>query len=203
MSELIKAGFNDVVFDAQSVFRKVLKSMAEPGHVSSIDCDFDDKPEVLNVASYSIALALFDHDTKISLLDSLNDESTKKSLGFHCSSPIEEKLINADFVLCDETEIPVLTDLKLGTEEYPDESCTLIIQVKNILKVGGCHLTGAGIQNQREIDCSALSEPLIQQREKLQKLFPLGVDLIFTTGEEFFCLPRTTKVHMINTKGDT
>lgn len=206
MTNHISTGFKDVVFDSQAVFRKVLKSMSEPGVVSKVDDNLSDVPKDLNLASYALALTLFDHDTNVALAKSLNHQFVKQTLAFHCSSPLTENVSEADFIVCDESEIPALSELKLGTEDYPDQSCTLIIQVnditENTLKVGGCLLTGAGIQQQREIECSALSDSFIQQREQLQKLFPLGVDVIFSCDDEFFCLPRTTLVNKFQAEVD-
>lgn len=200
--QTIKEGFKNPVYDSQSVFRKVLKSMSEPGVISIINAQLDDKPEPLFSSTYAIALTFFDHDTSIALSNSINNGAVLSTLRFHCSSPVLSDSQTVDFILCDESEIPDLGSLKLGTETYPDQSCTVIIETQNIEKREGCTsssldtyaLTGAGIEDKHLVSCSAFTASLIKQRESLQKLFPQGVDLIFTHEDKFFCLPRTTLI---------
>jgi len=56
-------GFKSPVFDAQNVFRKILKSMAEPGLISRLD-GHQAHPIGLFPATYAIALTLYSIRTR-------------------------------------------------------------------------------------------------------------------------------------------
>ncbi len=193
----VQAGFTNPVYDSQSIFRLLLKGMAEPGLIAGLD-DVPDFPVGLNTASYAVALALFDQDTSINLAASLQQEEIKDSLRFHTAAELVEGCDTADFVICNESDRPDLDKLNAGTETYPDHSCTLIIQCESFFKGIIYRATGPGIETSRKIRCSAFNGTLLHQRESLAAQFPLGIDLILTCDREFFCIPRTTKLLIEN-----
>ena len=86
----------------------------------------------------------------------------------------------------------------MGTEAYPDQSCTLIIQCESFFKGIIYRASGPGIETSRKIRSSGFNGTLFHQRENLMSQFPLGIDLILTCGREFFCIPRTTKLVVEN-----
>jgi alpha-D-ribose 1-methylphosphonate 5-triphosphate synthase subunit PhnH len=184
-------GLSQPVYDAQGIFRLLLKGMSEPGLIARID-DIGDHPEGMDPAAYAVALTLFDHDTRIHLMPSLQQAQIIDSLRFHTGSPFIDDLATADFVVSNENERPELDQLNAGSEEYPDQSCTLVIQCESLFKGIIYRATGPGIESSRKIRCSAFNGTLLHQREKLSRSFPLGIDLILTCGREFFCIPRTT-----------
>lgn len=193
----VQTGLANPVYDAQGIFRLLLKSMAEPGLIARLD----DTPEFmtgLNAASYAVALALFDQDTSINLSASLQHKSIKDSLRFHTAAHLVDSCDQADFVICNEADRPDLDRLNAGTEAYPDQSCTLIIQCESFFKGIIYRATGPGIASSRKIRCSGFNGTLLHQRENLAAQFPLGIDLILTCGREFFCIPRTTKLLIEN-----
>ena len=57
----IQPGFVDPVLDAQSVFRRVLAAMAQPGAIGEIDIDLE-PPAPLNAATTAACLSLVDFD---------------------------------------------------------------------------------------------------------------------------------------------
>lgn len=190
-SAAIKAGFDNPVLGAQAVFRHLLKSMSEPGYVSAVEA-LPDCPQTLYSASYAIALGLFDQDTRIFLSDSLKNDENVVSLRFHTSLTLVDDLSHADFVLCNESEIPELAELNAGVEAYPDQSCTLIVQCESFTEGAVYQATGPGIETSRSVNASGLTPSLYAQRLAMAKRFPLGIDMIFTHQEQLFCLPRTT-----------
>lgn len=196
VSNSIHAGFDNPVLGSQSVFRQLLKSMSEPGVQSTIE-PTRAYPNALCPASYVIALSLFDQDTPVFLSKSLQIPENLATLRFQVSLSATDNPADADFVVCDQDEIPNLNALNLGNEEYPDQSCTLIIQCHS-LKVGEPYrATGPGIETSRIIHCSALNKTLFEQREQIFSQFPLGIDIIFTYEDKFFCLPRTTRLEQV------
>lgn len=186
-------GLKDPVIDSQDIFRKLLSSMSEPGLISQTDV-IHYHPSDLHPATYGIALSLFDQGTKIKLAPSLDHTRIITSLRFHNSVQTVTSYKQAGFVLCNEDDRPELSLLNKGNESYPDQSCTLIIQSQSFNKGIIYRATGPGIENSRKIRCSALNGTLVHQRDKLLSRFPLGIDIIFTCGNDFFCLPRTTRL---------
>jgi alpha-D-ribose 1-methylphosphonate 5-triphosphate synthase subunit PhnH len=193
MQSQVQPGLTNPVYDAQGIFRLLLNGMAEPGLIARLD-DVQDFPVGLNAASYAIALTLFDQDTCIHLSSSLQHDAIKDSLRFHSAVDLVPSCDMADFVICNEIDRPDLDQLNAGSETYPDQSCTLIIQCDSFFKGIIYRATGPGIETSRKIRCSGFNDTLLHQRESLAAQFPLGIDLILTCGREFFCIPRTTKL---------
>lgn len=186
-------GFSDPVFSSQEVFRQLLKAMSEPVLICTVQST-ESCPQTLHASTYAIALSLMDQDTRLKLAIGVDSSSVRESLRFHNSVAVVEGWDQADFVICNEPGIPDLGVLNPGSEAYPDQSCTLIIQCDSFLESIPYTATGPGIQRSREFNCSALNQQLVRQREALEQRFPLGIDLILTCGQEFFCLPRTTRL---------
>jgi alpha-D-ribose 1-methylphosphonate 5-triphosphate synthase subunit PhnH len=193
----VQPGLTSPVYDSQGIFRLLLKGMAEPGLIARLD-DVPDFQVGLNAASYAVALALFDQDTRINLTASLQQAEIKESLRFHTAAALVEDCDTADFVICNESDRPDLDQLNAGTETYPDQSCTLIIQCESFFKGIIYRASGPGIETSRKIRCSGFNGTLLHQRESLAAQFPLGIDLILTCDREFFCIPRTTKLLIEN-----
>lgn len=190
-SSEIQPGFGNPVHDAQTIFRQCLSAMSEPGQIEAVDLPLI-TPAGLEPSTYALAMALFDQQTEVLLTPSLLNPAIEASLRFHCMSPIGSDLAEADFVICNQDERPNLESLKPGSDEYPDQSCTLIIQCQSLQQGPGWIARGPGIADRRPVQCSALDSYLVEQRREMQSLFPLGIDLILCSGNRFMCLPRTT-----------
>lgn len=185
------AGLENPVLDALAAFRQLIDAMSQPGKIVTID-KMQEHPDALNPASYAVILSMMDQDTEVNLLGEVNTASVRDSLSFHNAISLSEDISSAAFVICNENERPDLGSLNLGTEAWPDQSCTLIIQCDSFEEGMTYLASGPGIQTTNKIRCSALNDMLAKQREKLALQFPLGVDVIFTCNNELFCLPRTT-----------
>ncbi len=184
-------GLHNPVLESQQIFRQLLKSMSEPGVIGNCEDNLN-QPDCLQPATYAVALSLLDQDTALKLSDNLDNESVRDTLRFHNGIPLVNDWKQADFVICNEDERPDLDQLNIGNESWPDQSCTLIIQCQSFYKGIIYRASGPGIKQSRKIRCSAFNGTLIHQREKLASRFPLGIDLILTSGRDFFCIPRTT-----------
>ena len=187
----IRMGLDNPVQHSQGIFRQILKAMSEPGRMVQISQRLE-PPKTLNIASYAIALTLFDDDTHIAFGSGIEDEETLSSLLFYCSSVIVKNISRAEFLICDESAIPDLDSLNAGSEAYPDQSCTLIIQCKSLHLGYPVVATGPGIASKRSIYSTGFNARLLEQRRQFQQQFPLGIDLILTSGDEFLAIPRTT-----------
>lgn len=184
-------GLQSPVLDAQHLFRQLLDAMSQPGTIFTTDIG-KQHPEGLHPASYVTLLSILDQDTPLKLAASVDNAAIRDSLRFHNYIPLVDDVSAADFVVCNEADRPDLETLNAGTEAWPDQSSTLIIQCESFYKGAIYRATGPGIEKTRKFRCSAFNEALIHQREKLAQRFPLGIDLILTCGSEFFCIPRST-----------
>ena len=90
--------------------------------------------------------------------------------------------------------LPDPDDLALGTDEYPDRSTTLIVQVPELSAGRGPRLTGPGIDGARRLDVGGRPERVWRVVAENPSLFPRGVDLILAAGARVAALPRTTRV---------
>src|SRR5258708_10855851 len=129
----LSVGFAGKVVSAQSTFRSVMDAMARPGSVQEVVAAVG-TPWPLMPGTAAIALTLFDHDTPI-WLDPLMSETSdvKKWLKFHTSAPVIEDSSICHFALMgDPGALPALDRFAFGSNEYPDRSTTLILQVESL-----------------------------------------------------------------------
>ena len=90
--------------------------------------------------------------------------------------------------------MPSLDAFALGSDEYPDRSATLIVEVERLRAGQGLTLSGPGIAGTALLEVSRLPERFWTERDLLGELFPRGLDLILTCGSRLAALPRTTRV---------
>lgn len=195
MIEELGAGFADKVMSAQSTFRTVMNAMARPGTVQRIEACLD-APVPMLPGTAAIALTLFDHDTTVWLDASFAAAlAVAKWLKFHTSAPLVASPSYCNFALvADPKALPSFEQFCLGTDEYPDRSTTLILQVEQ-LSVGELfELSGPGIDGSNVLRAAGLPDDLVERLALNRELFPRGVDLLLVAGDRVVALPRTTRV---------
>lgn len=197
-AQLLKPGFSDPVSQSQQVFRHVLDAMARPGTVETIDQCIEG-PETLDLASTAVALALVDFETPLYLSPALSNEAAETYLKFHCGTRIVAETKDAAFAILSGAPED-LGAFNTGTEEYPEQGITLIIQVETIRTNGPLTLTGPGIKDSAKLGLPDVPAQFWGQRAKLQRYFPRGIDLVFVSGAEMLALPRTTNVTLLSEK---
>jgi alpha-D-ribose 1-methylphosphonate 5-triphosphate synthase subunit PhnH len=193
--EELGSGFADKVRSAQSTFRAVMDAMARPGTVQRITAWLD-APKPLTSPAAAIALTLFDHDTTIWLDEPLSASShVARWLRFHTSAPITAERRYATYALIgDPLALPDLETFALGSEEYPDRSTTLVLQLDSLVAGPALHLAGPGIRESAILRVTGLPGDLAERLERNRKLFPRGVDLILAAGDSIAALPRTVHI---------
>src|SRR5208283_5130412 len=141
MSDSLSPGFADTVGDAQSCFRLVLDAMARPGHVLAVRGV--SAPAPLCDAAAAVVLTLLDHETPL-WLDS-HAAAARAWIAFHTGAPLIEDPAGAMFALA--LCFPVTAaGLPLGTDEAPETSATLILQVASLTSGTGFVLEGPGLR---------------------------------------------------------
>lgn len=187
-------GFRDPVHDAQATFRIVLDAMAHPGRIVELPFALPaPAPAPLGDAAAAVALALCDIETPLWLDAGLT--GCANYLRFHCGSPLSAMPNAAHFALVsDGRALPALDAFALGSDEYPDRSTTLIIEVATLQAGHGLTLSGPGIAGTARLAVTGLGERFWVERQMLAELFPRGLDAIFTCGARLAAVPRTTVV---------
>jgi alpha-D-ribose 1-methylphosphonate 5-triphosphate synthase subunit PhnH len=177
----IGRGFEDLALDSQAVFRQVLSAISKPGeiHVSNTGIE---SPEGLHPAAAAVLLALLDQDTRLWLSPAFGAGVAGAYLRFHTGCILTDNPLAADFVLARPDELPKLSELSLGSEEYPERSATVVVQVDDLSNDGGWHLSGPGIDGHAVLQVAGL-----------EASFPRGIDLIFTSADRLAAMPRTTR----------
>ena len=188
-------GFADKVLSAQSTFRSVMDAMARPGAVHRIVPMAGTAGPMMR-GTAAIALTLFDHDTPL-WLDARMAESTDvlKWLKFHTGAPvIQDASIAAFALISDGVLLPNLERFALGTNEYPDRSTTVIIQVDSLDRGPGFELRGPGIDGVATLEASVKPFDLFEQLRFNETLFPRGIDVVLVADDAVVAVPRTTRI---------
>jgi alpha-D-ribose 1-methylphosphonate 5-triphosphate synthase subunit PhnH len=195
MAVELSAGFADKVTSAQATFRSVMQAMAQPGRLQRLELELREVPPPLMPATAAIALTLFDHDTPLWLDDAAGAApAVAQWLRFHTSAPLIDDAAEASFALIAAPEkMPALDRFAFGTDDYPDRSTTLILQLDSLERGDEFELSGPGIRGTATLRAPLPAE-LLAQREASQALFPRGVDLILVAGDAIVAIPRTTRL---------
>lgn len=193
-SEAFSGGFSNPVFESQSVFRMLMDGMARPGSIQTVGYDAG-QPEPLRPAAGAIALTLCDHDTPVWLGAGFSKSAVTEWISFHCGAPITREKAEARFAFVEAGATLASFGLfSLGTQEYPDRSTTLVIEVAAFGEGQTFTLSGPGILQTKSVEIAGVPEAFLRLWADNRPLFPRGIDVILTAGHSFLCLPRTTKI---------
>jgi alpha-D-ribose 1-methylphosphonate 5-triphosphate synthase subunit PhnH len=191
----LPAGFADKVKSAQSTFRAVMEAMARPGSVQQVVAAVG-TPMPMMRGTAAIALTLFDHDTPIWLDPKMSETSeVAKWLKFHTSAPVVADSSICSFALIgDAAALPDLSRFALGTNEYPDRSTTLVVQVNNLTRGEVYELVGPGIDGSVMLRATIEPKNLFERLAVNGSLFPRGIDVVLVADDAIVAIPRTTRL---------
>ncbi|MEM7521027.1 MAG: phosphonate C-P lyase system protein PhnH [Pseudomonadota bacterium] len=184
-AQSFQGGFAAPATDAAYAFRALMEAMARPGTIHEVSRAMP--PDGLSVAAGVAVLTLCDPDTSVHLAGSTDTQGVREWITFHTGAPFVGAA-TCDFAVGTWADLGPMDRYKIGTSEYPDRSATLIIEMERLAQDGPT-LTGPGIQ-----DSVALSLPETAAFQANHRLFPLGLDFIFTCGTQLCALPRSTEV---------
>jgi alpha-D-ribose 1-methylphosphonate 5-triphosphate synthase subunit PhnH len=191
----LPAGFVDKVLSAQSTFRSVMDAMARPGTVQRIVAAAG-APAAMMRGTAAIALTLFDHDTAL-WLDPRMSGTTEVTrwLKFHTSAPVIADPSICSFALIgDAPSLPDLDRFAFGSNEYPDRSTTLILQVESLTQGLAFELRGPGIDGTAVLQAMIQPPDLFERLKINQALFPRGIDVVLVHDDAIVAIPRTTRL---------
>ncbi len=179
-------GFSDPPVASAHAFRAAMNAMARPGTVQQITGATP--PAGISPAAGSVLLTLCDPETGVFLAPDVDSAELRGWLTFHTGAPIVAAE-QADFALGGWAALMPLDRFRIGTAEYPDRSATLIVEVAGF-EPPNATLSGPGIKDSVRM---RLPEPAACAGNAM--LYPLGVDLFFTSGDLVAALPRSTQIH--------
>ena len=187
-------GFQEPVFDSQSTFRHLMDAMASPGAVMDIAAGAR-PPVPMGPAAGALALTLCDHDTPVHLSPAMIAAGVQAWLAFHTGALVTEDRGEAAFAFFEAgAALPPISTFSAGTQEYPDRSTTIVIELPALTGGVAMTLRGPGIAETREIAPTGLPPHFGRMWAENRALFPRGVDLVLAAGRRILCLPRTTGI---------
>ena len=188
-------GFANKVLSAQSTFRVVMDAMATPGRVQTIAAVAGAPPPMM-LGTAALALTLFDHDTPIWLDPGMSEiPAIAKWLKFHTGAPIVLESAVCSFALIANAEdLPVLERFSFGSNEYPDRSTTLVVQVESLARGQGYELRGPGIDGRTLLRAMIKPTDLFERLAVNAALFPRGIDVVMVHDDAIVAIPRTTRL---------
>jgi alpha-D-ribose 1-methylphosphonate 5-triphosphate synthase subunit PhnH len=91
--------------------------------------------------------------------------------------------------------LPQLHNLRQGSDAYPDQSATCVIEVHNLhADEAGWRLQGPGILGERTLRVQGLAADFPSQWSRNHASFPCGVDVFLATATHIVGLPRSTRI---------
>lgn len=190
-------GFADPVLASQSVFRGVMDALARPGSIQTLPASAAVAgPGTMSAGVAALVLALADHDTPLWLDAALAASGeTANWLRFHTGAPLVDDVSQCVFALIgDGRSMPPLARFALGSDEYPDRSATLIVQVETLTDGPPLVLSGPGIRGTAVCRAGGLPANIAEQLATNRTLFPRGIDLVLVSGTQLISIPRSTRV---------
>ena len=139
MSTDLASGFADPVTDAQVCFRAVLDAMARPGLVRAVRGV--SAPAPLCNAAAGVLLTLIDQETPL-WLDPAST-AARAWIAFHTGAPIVDTK-RAAFAMA--LSLPDLAELPSGSDEMPETSATVILQIASLTEGRRFVLEGPGLR---------------------------------------------------------
>lgn len=199
------AGFVNEAFGSQAVFRAVLEALSHPGRCVAVEHDAQ-TPAVGRAASAAALLALLDSDCTLWLSPRLAAGDAGAWLRFHTGCTLVDEPAKARFVwVALGDALPALGTLAQGSDIYPDQSATCVVDVADTAATTAANgvadgaadawcLTGPGIQSAADLRVSGLPGDFVAQWAANHAAFPRGVDVLLGTHAHIVGLPRTTHI---------
>jgi len=173
----------------------VMDAMACPGSVRRVAAT-SGAPGAMMRGTAAIALTLFDHDTPV-WLDPLLSETADvtKWLKFHTGAPVTADSSICSFaIIGDPRALPALDRFAFGSNEYPDRSTTLILQIENLTQGPLLELRGPGIDGTAVLQAAIQPADLFERLEINRTLFPRGIDVVLVADDAVVAIPRTARL---------
>lgn len=185
---LAHPGFANPVLDSQACFRCVLDAMARPGTVHRLDAP-SEPPPPLHRATAAALLTLADVDTPLWLDDAAG--AAAEWVAFHCAAPAAAMERAAFAVALGPVD---LARFGAGTDDGPEDSATVILQVRALGTGQAFRIEGPGLPCAATVAVDGLWPGFAAAWTANRALFPRGIDLILCAGDAIAAFPRTLQI---------
>jgi len=191
----LMAGFDHEAFGSQSVFRAALQALSHPARPVDMPMGAA-APRHGHMAAAVLLLGLLDADTRLWLSPSLAESDAAAWLRFHTGCALVDDAAQAQFCwFAQGDEWPGLAQLAQGSDTWPDQSATCVIEVERLQgDAPGWTLHGPGIAGERQLKVRGLPDGFEDQWQFNHASFPRGVDVFLASPTQIAGLPRTTRL---------
>lgn len=181
------------VFENQAAFRAVMDAFASPGVVKTLSTAAAPLP--LAPATAAIVRSLADFETPIWLDPTLAVPAVVEWVRFQTGAPIASDKQAASFAMIAQPEnLPDFSGFSMGAADYPDRSCTILLQLGSLREGEALTLQGPGIERARQLHVDPLPSGFVRHWERNREHFPCGIDLILIAGSDIAALPRSVRI---------
>lgn len=194
MNDVSFHGFDDPPIRSAQGYRAMLDAMAHPGSVFELAPRVN-APPPLRDCTAAICLVLCDYSTPIWVDPRIGNAGVWDYLRFHTGAPMVEESGDASFLVCEADGAEAILSVSCaGSDEYPDRSATLIVQLVNVSGGLPVELSGPGIRGSCRFDPAGLSREFWRAMQRNHERFPQGVDVLFAAPDQIAACPRSTRI---------
>ncbi|MGH4118197.1 phosphonate C-P lyase system protein PhnH [Clostridium sp.] len=189
----------DLVHDIQSSYRKTLNCMARPGIIENIKEESEKIDIDVNFykSTMVLMLMLLDGEVSYKIITDKEEEviNVVNQMTFSNSAGTKD----ADFIFILRDASPEVVEgafrnAKTGDLVNPHKSAIIIFETDGLSNEQELALIGPGIEHTNYVKIQTKAS-WIQERDKINVEYPIGIDFIFTdSSSNIMCLPRTTQV---------
>lgn len=183
----------DAAFANQAAFRALMDCAARPGEIRTLAAVAS--PEPLAPGAAALVQSLADYESPVWLDRTLSEiPAIADWIRFRTGAPVAGDPRDAAFALiADARSLPDFALFAQGSEEYPDRSATLIVQVERFT---GREFTieGPGLKAPRTFAATPLPDDFGSRMRVNREMFPRGIDLVFVAGSDIAALPRSVRI---------
>lgn len=188
-AERIPAGFASPVLDAQASFRTLMHALAYPGRAGTLP-EAAEAPAGWPPGLAVAALTLLDADTPVWLDETARSAGAAAFLRFHAGAPIVDAPADAAFAILLAPETAPYDMFRIGVDEYPDRSATLLIGLDALSGGARKRLAGPGIETVAEIAPPDALMAFWDAWRRNHALYPLGFDAFLFADRQVIGMPR-------------
>lgn len=189
---MLAPAFPEPALASQAVFRAVMDAFARPGKVIALPRALA-APAPLSATAAALVCTLLDYETPIWLDTALSQApGVAEWIRFNAGAPVTADPRQASFaVIAEPAHTPPFEQFSLGTDEYPDRSTTLVLQVRSFGQGELLALSGPGIAGRASLSAEPLPADFCERLSANHALFPRGVDVILVSPDCVMALPRS------------
>lgn len=191
IAELRETSFDEVL-DPQLAFRDLMAAFAEPARWTPLRIpELRACPAPLLPEAFFILRTLADGLVHLWISPGLGPvvaDSLRWNTGAALGAPRE-----ADYALVVPGDCPPLSEFRQGTEEFPERSTLVLVQIPDLPEEETVTARGPGIRDEATLNWAPSVGALVAQARSLAS-FPLGIDLLLVRTGWVCALPRTLEV---------